>query len=62
MGKKEMLKEMIDASNIKDKAKALRYGLERKKESITKVYECFITGTDANFCIHILTGLVNVKK
>jgi hypothetical protein len=63
MTKKEMLEVMIDASNIKDKEKAIRLGLKRRYESIARVYDHFLNrGVEANFCIALLTGLSNAKR
>lgn len=63
MTKKRMLEEMIDASNIRDKEKAMKYGLKRKAESIARVYDYFSAGlVHPNFCVHVLTGLSNANR
>lgn len=63
MTKKEMLEVMIDSSNIRDKEKAIRLGLNRRYESIARVYDHFLNcGVEANFCIALLTGLSNAKR
>lgn len=55
MTKKDMLEEMISASNIRDKEKAMKYGLRRKAESIARVYDYFSVGVvEPNFCVHVL--------
>ena len=62
MTKKDMLKEMIDASNIRDKEKAMKYGLKRKVESIARAFDFYqAEEVSANFCVHVLTGLSNAN-
>ena len=63
MTKKEMLEVMINASNIRNKEKAIKLGLTRKYESIARVYDHFMNcGVEANFCVHLLTGLSNANR
>lgn len=63
MTKREMLEVLVDASNIRDKEKAIRLGLTRKYESIARVYGHFINcGVEANFCVALLTGLSNANR
>lgn len=58
--KKDMLSVLIDASSIKDKEKAMRYGLKRKVESIARAFDFFQAGeVSADFAVHVLTGLYN---
>lgn len=63
MTKKDMLKVLIDASNIKDKEKAMKYGLKRKVESIARALDFFQAGeVSADFAVHVLTGLSNTSN
>ena len=63
MTKKEMLEVLVNASNIRDKEKAIRLGLKRKYESIARVYDHYLNcDVDANFCVLILTGLSNANR
>lgn len=63
MTKKEMLEVLVNASNIRDKEKAIRLGLKRRYESIARVYDHYLNcGVEANFCVALLTGLSNAKR
>ena len=61
--KKYMLSVLIDASSIKDKEKAMRYGLKRKVESIARAFDFYQAGeVSADFAVHVLTGLCNTSN
>ena len=61
--KKDMLKILIDASEVKDKEKAMKYGIKRKAESIARCMDFYLAGqVTADFAVHVLTGLINASN